>query len=154
MLFGIWTLVGPAKHVFDVVPVGATWRTWLCRGDAAFLSSYFDHVLKICRRESQRWHCNESSSKVPPHLRHVASLSALRISWYLVDLQCWAICFLSHFLLVLLMLLLSSHYIWQFSHPSSYVWNDGVMMRVYIGWSYIAVICGHNTISMWRTVWS
>ena len=47
MPFGIWTPVGPRKHVLDGVHIGATWRMIepsMCGGDAAFLSNYFDHL--------------------------------------------------------------------------------------------------------------
>jgi len=49
--FGMWTRVGPKKHVLDK---GAHWRhlantieTSMCCGDAAFLSSYFDHLFVL-----------------------------------------------------------------------------------------------------------
>jgi len=48
MPYGIWTAVGPGKHVFD----GAHWRHLayrtepsMCGGDAAFLSNYYDHLF-------------------------------------------------------------------------------------------------------------
>jgi len=49
MPFGIWTRVGPRKHVLHG---GAHWRQPanaieppMCDGDAAFLSNYVDHLL-------------------------------------------------------------------------------------------------------------
>ena len=51
MPFGLWTLVGPRKHVLDG---DAHWRHLtnmiepsMCDGDAAFLSDYFDHVFSV-----------------------------------------------------------------------------------------------------------
>ena len=48
MPFGIWTLVGPGKHVFDVVPVGATWRTRLNRPCAAAMRPFYRVTLTTC----------------------------------------------------------------------------------------------------------
>jgi len=49
MSFGMWTRVGPKKHVSDW---SANWRQVantiepvMCDGYAAFLSNYFDHLL-------------------------------------------------------------------------------------------------------------
>jgi len=49
MPFGTWTRVGPRKHALDV---GTHWRhlantiePFMCGGDVAFLSNYFDHLL-------------------------------------------------------------------------------------------------------------
>jgi len=49
MSFGMWTRVGPRKHVLDG---GAYWRHLanttgpsICGSDRAFLSNYFDHLL-------------------------------------------------------------------------------------------------------------
>ena len=51
MSFGMWTRVGPRKHVLDG---GAHWRQLantielsMCGGDAAFLSNYFDHLFLL-----------------------------------------------------------------------------------------------------------
>ena len=43
MTLGLWSRVGLRKHVLDGLHIVATWRTRLCGGDAAFLSSYFDY---------------------------------------------------------------------------------------------------------------
>jgi len=52
MAFGMWTKVGPRKHVLD----GAHWRhlaitiePFMCSSDAAFLSNFFDYLLLIGR---------------------------------------------------------------------------------------------------------
>jgi len=49
--FVLWTRVGPRKHVIDR---GAYWRHLgntiepsMCGGNAAFLSSYFDHLFNM-----------------------------------------------------------------------------------------------------------
>ena len=49
MPFGVWTWVGPRKHVLDE---GAHWHNLantiepsMCGGAAAFLSNYFDHLV-------------------------------------------------------------------------------------------------------------
>jgi len=49
MPFGIWTWIGPRKHV---LAGGTHWRhfanaieLFMCCGDAAFLSNYFDHFF-------------------------------------------------------------------------------------------------------------
>jgi len=51
MLFGMWTWVGPKKHVLDG---GSLWHHLMnmiepsmCGSDAAFLSNYFDHLLLV-----------------------------------------------------------------------------------------------------------
>jgi len=51
MPFALWTRVGPRKHVYRW---GADWRNlantikpFMCSGDAAFLSNYFDHLLLL-----------------------------------------------------------------------------------------------------------
>jgi len=51
MPFGVWTLVGPKKHVLDG---GAHWHHLantiepsMCGGDVAFLSNYFDHLFYV-----------------------------------------------------------------------------------------------------------
>jgi len=44
MPFGLWTRVGPRKHVLDGVHIVATWRIRLNRPCAVFLSNYFDHT--------------------------------------------------------------------------------------------------------------
>jgi len=51
MLFGMWTRVGPRKHALDK---DARWRNRantiepsMCFSDAAFLSNFFDYLLRI-----------------------------------------------------------------------------------------------------------
>ena len=61
MPFGMWTRVGPRKHVLDE---RAHWRHLantiepsMCGGDAAFLSNYFNHslVLSLSLYYSTQW---------------------------------------------------------------------------------------------------
>jgi len=56
MPFGMWTRVGPRKYVLEKWGSwgGAHWRNLantieplMCGGDAACLSNYLDHLLKI-----------------------------------------------------------------------------------------------------------
>jgi len=55
VLFGIWTHVGPRKHVLGGAQTSATWRIPLnrprtCRRRCHLLSSYLDH----CKNEGSR----------------------------------------------------------------------------------------------------
>jgi len=49
MLFGLWTWVGPRKHALGegahCCHLANTTELSMCGGDAAFLSTYFDHLL-------------------------------------------------------------------------------------------------------------
>ena len=49
MPFGMWTRVGPRKHVLDGCAdwhhMANTTEPPACGGDAAFLLNYFDHLL-------------------------------------------------------------------------------------------------------------
>jgi len=48
--FGLWTWVGPRKHMLHGVHIGAIWRIRepsICGGDAAFLSNYLDHLFTV-----------------------------------------------------------------------------------------------------------
>jgi len=51
MLFGLWTLVGPRKHVLDGdahwCHLANTVEPSMCGGDAVFLSNYFDHLFSV-----------------------------------------------------------------------------------------------------------
>ena len=48
MPFGMWTWMGPRKHVLHGVHIGATWRIRLNRSRAAAMrSDYFDHLLSL-----------------------------------------------------------------------------------------------------------
>jgi len=48
MPFGMWTWMGPTKHVLHGVHIGATWRIRLNRSRAAAMrSNYFDHLLSL-----------------------------------------------------------------------------------------------------------
>ena len=51
MSYGMWTQAGPRTHV---LAEGAHWRNlantsepFMCGGNAAFLSNYFDHLLLL-----------------------------------------------------------------------------------------------------------
>jgi len=57
MSFGLWTRVGPKKHVKGG---GANWRHLanttepsMCVGDGGFLSNFLDHLLPAALRAAQ-----------------------------------------------------------------------------------------------------
>jgi len=48
--FGLWTRLGPRKHMLYGVHIDAIWRIRepsICGGDAAFLSNYVDHLFSV-----------------------------------------------------------------------------------------------------------
>ena len=47
MPFGLWTRIGPKKHLLHWHNLANTIESSMCGGDAAFLSNYFDHLFYI-----------------------------------------------------------------------------------------------------------
>ena len=47
MLFGVWTRVGPRKHVLDGVHIDATWRIQLNRPCAAAMRPFVELLLLL-----------------------------------------------------------------------------------------------------------